>query len=175
MATKKMQKNSFSLSLPEDNKLLTIKNWIADNKGCFQFAIKETICRKWDKWHQFKATPYPCVCTQRDKYCIELELYYELQRVVEICEQGTYFEQAIEKFNSINKHDKNAVCSWVKKYKMVGRKLFFSSTITILCNAEENNKLIIQLNPDEFDAVIRFHEIFNTVYYSEEFQTNFNQ
>lgn len=170
MATNKMQTNNISLSLPEDNQLLTIKNWIADSKGSLQFAIKETICKKWDKWHLFKATPYPCVCTQRDKYCIELELYYELQKVVDLYNSKNYLKQAIKEFNSIDKHDNDAIYSWVKKYEMLGSKLFFSSTITILLNPEENYKLRLQLNPNEFSTVIHFQEIFNAVYYSEEYQ-----
>jgi len=174
MATNKMQKNNISLSLPEDNQLLTINNWIIDSAGCLQFSINETICRKWYKWHLFKVTPYPCVCTQRDKYCIELELYYELQKVQYFYNKQVYLKQAIEEYKTIDKHNENAVFSWVKKYEMVGSKLFFSSTITILSNPEKNDMLTIQLNPDEFSTVIQFQDIFNTVYYSEEYQININ-
>lgn len=136
--------------------------------------ILNTNCRKWSKWFNDGEEPYPCVCPVRDEYCIELEVYYELQKVINLYNQEAYFKQAIEEFELIDKQNNTAILLWGKKHQGIGSKLFFNTTITILRSSEKNDKLIIQLNPDEFSTVIQFQEIFNTVYYSEEFQTNIN-
>jgi hypothetical protein len=136
-------------------------------------VIEKSKCTKWHKWFNDGEVPYPCVCIIRKEECIELELYYELQKVINIYNQKAYFKQALDDYSMCgNEQDK--LISWAKNYEALGSKLFFSQTITILSDPAKNNKLTIQLNPDEFSTVIQFQEIFNTVYYSEEFQTNIN-
>jgi len=137
-------------------------------------AIQKTPCKKWHKWFYRGEVPYPCACPVRDEDCIELELYYELKKIINLYNQEAYFKQAIEEFRLINKQNNTAILSWIKRYQVTGSKLLFSPTISILRNPENNDKLIIELNPDEFNTVIQFQELFNTVYYSKEFQTNIN-
>ncbi|KAF2518824.1 hypothetical protein E0W68_06080 [Flavobacterium salilacus subsp. salilacus] len=126
-------------------------------------AINKTPCKKWGKWFNDAEEPYPCVCSVRDEYCIELELYHELQKVINLYNQEAYFKQALEEFELIDKQSSTALLSWIKRYQGIGSKLFFNTTITISRSSEKNDKLIIQLNPDEFSTVIQFQEIFTTV------------
>lgn len=136
--------------------------------------IEKSKCFKWHKWFNDGETPYPCACPIREKYCIDLEFYYELQKMISLHNQEAYFKQAIEEFGLIDKQNSTAVKLWVNSYQEIGSNLFFNPTITILCDLENNDKLTIQLNPAEFNTVIQFQELFNTLYYSEEFQTNIN-
>lgn len=137
--------------------------------------LSHSPCKKWQKVFNGGAAPYPCVCPIRDRFCIKLELYYELQQVVVLYNKQIYFKHALEEFESIDKENNNALISWIKNHEDIGSKLFFTSAITILSNPQNNDKLIVQLNPDEFSTVIQFQEIFNTVYYSEEYQISTNQ
>jgi hypothetical protein len=128
-------------------------------------AIEKTPCRKWYRWFNNHDVPYPCVCPIRDEDCIQLELNYELYKVAQLHKQEILFKQALDDYSLCN-NEQDRLIAWVKKYTALGSRLFFSPTISILSNPEKNDKLIIQLNPDEFSAVIQFQEIFNTVYYS---------
>jgi len=143
-------------------------------KKDIKYLLEKSDCKKWHNWFNEKDTPYPCVCPVRGEHCIELELYYELQKVVRLYHQKAYFKQAIEEFSYVNKHDIDAILSWVEKHKLIGSQLFFNPTITIFRSTEKDDKLIVELNPDEFSTVIQFQELFNTVYYSEEYQINTN-
>lgn len=134
-------------------------------------AINKTLCKKWGKWFYKDEQPYPCVCPVRDKECVKLETYFELQKAFNQYNQEAYFKQAIEEFELIDKQDNTALLLWVKRHQSIGSKLFFNPTITISCSSEKSDKLSIQLNPDEFRTVIQFQEVFNTVYYSENYQT----
>lgn len=161
--------------LPEFITVLSINKLLSNNnnKSLTDKALISS-CKKWYKWFNDGEEPYPCVCTIRDEYCIELEVYYELQKVMNLHNQEVYFKQALEEFELIDKQNNTALLLWVKRHQGIGSKLFFNTTITIYRSSEKNDKLIIQVNPDEFSTVIQFQEIFNTVYYSEEFQTNIN-
>ncbi len=156
------------------NTIPIIQAWLLEKKDIIPSLIKDTQCDKWTKWFNSYEQPYPCVCPVRNKECIELELYYELEKVQELYNTQSYFKEAIEEFNSMEKNNDDAVLSWIRKHRTIGCKLFFTPTISILCVPEKNEKLTIKLNPDEFRILIQFQDIFNTVYYSEEFQTNIN-
>lgn len=152
------------------NSILKIKKTIAEKKGEVSDLMHNTKCNKWLKWFNTKETPYPCVCDVRDKDCIELELHYELQKAKGLYNQNSYFKNAIEEFEFIDNNNKAAVIAWVKKQEPVGSKLFFNLTISILSNPKENEKLTFQLDPSEFKYIIKFQELFGSIYYSEEYQ-----
>ncbi|NDI98730.1 hypothetical protein GWA97_06550 [Flavobacterium sp. LaA7.5] len=160
--------------LPELITALSIKKLFSNNHKRLIDKALISSCNKWYKWFYNEEVPYPCVCLVRDEYCIELEVYYELQKVINLYNQKAYFKQALEEFELIDKQNSTALLLWVKRHQGIGSKLFFNTTITISRSSEKNDKLIIQLNPDEFSTVIQFQQVFNTVYYSEEFQTNIN-
>lgn len=159
----------------KETEMLTIQTIIEFLNQNIKVKVLKSQCKKWFKYFNSGEQPYPCVCSARNKECIELQLYYELEKAQDIYNKQSYFKEAIEEFNSMEKNNDYAILSWIRKHKTMGSKLFFTPTISILCVPEKNEKLTIKLNPDEFSTVIQFQDIFNTVYYSEEFQTNINQ
>lgn len=154
-----MKVNSIKHSPFEIRSLSTLQNWITEYEFQLPLLIQQSKCKKWYKLYSRREAPYPCVCPVRDEHCIELELYYELLKIQDLYNKQKYFKQAIEESNSIDKYSNEAI----------GSKLFFAPTIIILLKPQSNEKLIILLNPDEFSTVIQFQELFNTVYYSEEY------
>ncbi len=174
MVIKRIKVNSIKHSPIEIRSFSTLQKWITEYELQLPLLIQQSKCKKWYKLFSRREVPYPCVCPVRDEHCIELEMYYELLKIENLHNKQKYFKQAIQEFNSINMHNRESILSWIGKYEAIGSKLFFAPTITILLKPQRNEKLIILLNPDEFQTVIQFQEIFNTVYYSEEFQTNNN-
>lgn len=134
-------------------------------------AIAKTPCKKWQAWFKNHEVSYPCVCPYRDENCIKLEFNYELQKVAQFRKQESLFKQAVDDYSLCN-NERDRIIAWVEKYAALGSRLLFSPTISILNNPQNNTTITIELNPDEFNTIIQFQEIFNSVYYSEEFQTN---
>lgn len=157
--------------VPNQYSVHSLAAWLKQRESTIWETVLNTVCKKWYKWLHNSETPYPCVCPVRNKGCIQFELYYEILKVVEIHSYKLTFKKALEEYN-VCYNEKGSLFAWAKKYEVLGSKLFFTPTITILSDSKTNDKLTIQLNPNEFSTVLQFQELFNSVYYSDEFQTN---
>lgn len=59
-----------------------IQEWLFKHEGAYKQAINLSSCRKWTKWINHNEIPYPCVCPRREKACVFIELYYELDKIL---------------------------------------------------------------------------------------------
>jgi len=62
--------------------LQQIQEWLSKHEDDYKHAINISSCRKWHKMTNHKEIPYPCVCQKREKTCVFIELYYELDKII---------------------------------------------------------------------------------------------
>lgn len=70
--------------LNETGQVLSIEHiisWLGKHENYYRFSISESSCRKWSKWIETNEKPFPCVCQIREKECVFIELFYELNKI----------------------------------------------------------------------------------------------
>lgn len=71
--------------------------WLNKYKNEFYITCQNTNCGKWQKYINNNEMPYPCCCQIKDKDCIFLELYYNLESLVKEDEPDIFFIKNIIK------------------------------------------------------------------------------
>ncbi len=82
------------VELLNDTETLTvakIENWIFNNKEYFKKGIENSICGKWQKYANNGETPFPCCCHTKEKDCLFIELYYNLENLVKEEEPDLFY------------------------------------------------------------------------------------
>lgn len=159
-----------SLAIDSVHNKHQINRWLKMYEKEFYIAIEQTECRKWSKWVRDSNTHlFPCVCPLRVEDCIFIETYFELKLAVDLIEKDDYFKKLLKSYHLI-KHNKNAVFEWVKANEDVGSNLFFTGKVEVKLSQELYDKLVISMDVAEFENLLAFNKIFNTNYYSKEFE-----
>lgn len=147
--------------------------WLISNKDKLDSSIRNTECYKWTKWQNDNTIHvFPCVCSSRNKECIFIETYYEVQKAYLLNQKNQQYLYAIEEYHKI-KHNKNAIFEWVKYYENLGKEVpCFNPIIRIKTQQEPYEIEEIVLPKVEFLNLLKFKEIFNQYYYSEEYENH---
>lgn len=147
-----------------------LHNWITQRTDQVQERSLNTDCLKWKKWIQNDEIPFPCVCSTRNEECIFMETYYELQQAYYLFQKERQYLEALHQYNK-DRYNKNAVFEWVKFYESLGSELIhFSKIIKIKIEQEPYQVKKIVLPESEIQNLLKFQEIFNEYYYSEEYE-----
>ena len=75
--------------------------WLLKYEDQFKQAIDETTCKKWQKWFYNEEHPFPCVCPKREKLCVFIDLYRELDRLTQVQRMEKFFEDYFQRFQLI--------------------------------------------------------------------------
>lgn len=149
------------ISLPKQSDIKSLKLWQEENSKRVMRLIQKTACAKYRNDPSFI---YPCVCPFRYKSCIEIEFYYEVLEKIKINEQQSLYKEAIDSYNAmpLNKTD------WYIKYKDLEKVLNFNLKIQIITNNASYEKVIFQLDQEDFKYALALKEIFEKILYQEE-------
>ncbi|MCB0745880.1 MAG: hypothetical protein KDC90_00320 [Ignavibacteriae bacterium] len=147
-----------------------IEDWLEENKIVFQDSIQRTECYKWTRWQDDNSMHvFPCVCSSRNKECIFIETYYEVQKAYLLIQKKQQYLYAIEEYHKI-KHNKNAIFEWVKYYENLGKEvLYFNPEIKINTQQEPYEIEEVVLSEGQCLNLLKFKEIFSEYYCSEEY------
>ena len=144
-----------------------IKSWLTDNSEKVKLDISNSKCNKWENWFEDKATHiYPCVCSNREQNCIFIEIYYQLDRVIQLHQREEYFKILVQEYKQISS-DKIALSEWFNKNKKLAFELAFDTEISIMLELEPYQTSKIKLNENEFKNIIEFQNIFNELEYNQ--------
>lgn len=154
-----------------------ITTWLDEYENYFYFLINETNCRKWSRWLEDKASHVlPCCCPKREEDCIFIELYYELNKLIQLNKKETYFKNLVDELNQL-KNDKTSVIDWVIKarnvYKTDLKYLYpdsysFCASTRISDNSDESSPYQVyhvKIKREEFKYALEIKEIFEEIKY----------
>jgi hypothetical protein len=152
-----------------------IKSWLEENENLFKFSINESNCRKWSKWLNDKATfIFPCVCSVREKGCVFIETYYKLNGLERNLKFESYFEQVLSEYEMICQSE-TTLFDWMRKHKLNWESLVsLDSVIKITLTSEPYKTLDIQIDKDDFKHCFKFKELYEEIYYSNNYQKYIN-
>lgn len=150
---------------------MMVRKFLLENKSRFDNYIKNTECHKWTKWQRDNSINiFPCVCPIRNKECIFIEIYYEVQKVCNLIQKEQEFLDALKQYYKI-KHNKKAIFEWIKCYELLGNELLhFNPIIKIKIKQEPYEVKNIVLPESELHNLLKFKNIFTEYYYSNEYE-----
>ena len=90
--------------------------WLLKYEDQFRQAIDETTCKKWQKWFYNEEHPFPCVCTKREKLCVFIDLYRELDRLTQVQRMEHFFEDYFQRFQLI-KDSSDLLRNWMSEIR----------------------------------------------------------
>lgn len=172
-------KNDLFQQLPSNQNLEIeqITTWLDEYENYFYFLINETNCRKWSRWLEDKTSHVlPCCCPKREEDCIFVELYYELNKLIQLHKKEAYFKNLVDEFNQL-KNDKISVIDWVIKarndYKPDLKNLYPDSyslcaSTRISDNSDESapyRVYNVKIKIEEFKYALKIKEIFEEIKY----------
>ncbi len=144
-----------------------IKSWLTDNSEKIKLDISNSKCNKWENWLEDKSKHiYPCVCSNREQNCIFIEIYYQLDRVIQLYQKEEYFKILIQEYKQISS-GKIALSEWFYKNKKLASELAFDTEISIMLELEPYKTSKIILNENEFKNIIELQNIFNELEYNQ--------
>lgn len=154
-----------------------ITTWLDEYENYFYFLINETNCRKWSRWQDDKTSHIlPCCCPKREEDCIFIELYYELNKLIQLHKKEAYFKNLVDELNQL-KNDKTSVIDWVIKarnvYKTDLKYLYpdsysFCASTRISDNSDESSPYQVyhvKIKREEFKYALEIKEIFEEIKY----------
>ena len=165
--------------LPSNQNLeiVQITTWLDEYENYFYFLISESNCRKWSKWLEDKTLhTLPCCCPKREEDCIFIELYYELNKLIQLHKKEAYFKNLVDELNQL-KNDKTSVIDWVRKarnyYKADLKNLYPDSyslcaSTRISDNSDESapyRVYNVKIKIEEFKYALEIKEIFEEIKY----------
>jgi hypothetical protein len=159
-----ISKDFMLFNFPEDVSIQKIKLWLNENETIFKSSIDQSSCRKWSKWLEDKSIHlFPCCCPIREQDCIFIEIYYKLEKIVEMHSKEEYLKAIIQEYKIIA-NNKEQVSEWYKKHQHINSEFsFFDTEISIKLESEPYKRLKIQLIEDEYKNIIEFQSIFNEI------------
>ena len=119
--------------------------WLLKYEDEFKNAIDETTCKKWQRWFYNDEHPYPCVCPKREKLCVFIDLYRELDRLTQVQRLENFFEDSFQRFELI-KDSTDLIRGWMSEIRPV------ISSIYLLLDKNDNLKIRFYNS----DPVLRF-------------------
>ena len=108
--------------------------WLLKYEDQFRQAIDETTCKKWQKWFYNEEHPFPCVCTKREKLCVFIDLYRELDRLTQVQRMEHFFEDYFQRFQLI-KDSSDLLRNWMSEIRPT------ISSIYLLLDKNDNLKI----------------------------------
>lgn len=152
-------------------KINDLSLWLVENQDDLDNSIIKTDCYKWTRKHGDNSVHvFPCVCSVRNKECIFIETYYEVQKAWNLLKKEQECINALEQFNQI-KHNRNAIFEWVRSHEGLAKPiLHFKPIVTICVSPEPYQVQHIQLPENQFKNLLKFKEIFTEYYYSSEYE-----
>ncbi len=114
--------------------------WLLKYENEFKQAINETKCLKWRKWFYNEEHVYPCVCSNREKLCMFIDLYRELDRLTQVQRLENYFEESFQRFQSI-KDSAESIKNWMRDIRPT------ISSIYLLLDQQNHLKVRYNSNP----------------------------
>ncbi|QOG03489.1 hypothetical protein [Flavobacterium sp. MDT1-60] len=139
-----------------------IQCWLIKFENEFHNAINDCDCRKWKKWLNNTEKPFPCVCSVRMQDCIFIEAYYKLNNALDLYKQQQYLIGLVLQYQSL-KNNKAELKAFTNNLNALELNLPFDSKIVISLNPEPYEKIILQLNENEFEGVIEFQELLSNI------------
>ena len=107
--------------------------WLLKYEDEFKAAINETSCKKWQRWFYNDEHPFPCVCPKREKLCVFIDLYRELDRLTQVQRLEKFFEDSFHRFELI-KDSTDLLKSWMNEIRPT------ISSIYLLLDRNDNLK-----------------------------------
>ena len=157
----------FELPNNQNLEIKQITTWLAEYENYFYFLISESNCGKWSKWLEDKTSHIlPCCCPKREKDCIFIEIYYQLDRVIQLHQKEEYFKILVQEYKQIAS-DNVATSELLKKHKKLASEIAFDTEISIMLELEPYKTSKIKLNENEFKNIIEFQNIFNELEYNQ--------
>ena len=90
--------------------------WLLKYEDQFRQAIDETTCKKWQRWFYNEEHPFPCVCPRREKLCVFIDLYRELDRLTQVQRMEQFFEDYFQRFQLI-KDSSDLLRNWMSEIR----------------------------------------------------------
>ena len=125
--------------------------WLLKYEDEFKNAIDETTCKKWQRWFYNDEHPYPCVCPKREKLCVFIDLYRELDRLTQVQRLENFFEDSFQRFELI-KDSTDLIRGWMSEIRPV------ISSIYLLLDKNDNLKIrfynsdpVLEVNINKID------------------------
>lgn len=173
-----MESNLFLQELTNTShclKFYTLEKWLKEYENYFKFSINESNCRKWSKWLNDKTTfIFPCVCSVREKGCVFIETYYKLNGLEAFLKLEPYFEQVLLEYEMICQSE-TTLLNWIQKYKLDWESLdSLDSVIKITLSSEPYKTLDIQIDKVDFKHCFKFKELYEEIYYTNNYQKHIN-
>lgn len=153
-----------------------VTTWLDKYENYVNFLINESKCGKWSKWVEKSIRELPCCCPKREENCIFIELYYELNKLIQLHKKEAYFKNLVDELNQL-KNDKTSVIDWVRKarndYKADLKNLYPDSyslcaSTRISDNSDESvpyRVYNVKIKLEEFKYAIEIKEIFEEIKY----------
>jgi hypothetical protein len=163
------QYNKYITELNDEGSILKIekiKSWLLEYESYFKFLINETTCRKWSKWLKDKPIHlFPCACHTREGFCVFIETYYELEKIIDLYHRQDKIAEVLKGFDQI-KNNPDLEFEWVEKYSGIAN--FYDGKLQI--KGEEGKSIKFEFDKDEFYTAILFQDIKMEIYCSEGYQ-----
>lgn len=143
-----------------------IINWLQNYKYLRDFYINESKCQKWSYFLINGDKPYPCFCEQREKECFFIEIYYELERIVNFHNNSNYVKELTKICQTvINSADKKTVKSWQYNHEFSMDALNFDINLEILYSKKPFKTLVLKLNENDFKYVNDYKLLYKKTFY----------
>ena len=154
-------------------KVISIQSFLESYRNELKLSIQNTECYKWTRWQKNNNIHvFPCVCPVRNKECIFIEIYFEVQKTYRLILKKQEYTYALEEYYKI-RHNRNAVFEWVKFYEPLGKEVeFFSPEIKVHTRVEPYKATTIYLPLEQFPNLLKFQKIFTGYYHSEEYENH---
>jgi len=135
--------------------------WLDNYKVICDGLIEVTTCAKWKRWARINSEQIlPCVCSEREKECASVELYYRIWSVGQMLNNEQNCIEAILDYDEI-KAGKGAADLWLKRYRSVFDDLVLLEekfSVTYKKHPEEGIEVL--LPKDEIKHLIYFKELY---------------
>lgn len=167
------QYNDYITELNDEGSILKIEKievWLLEYESYFKFLINETTCRKWSKWLKDKSIHlFPCFCHTREGFCVFIETYYKLEKIVDLYHRQDKIAEVLKEFDRI-KNNPDLEFEWVEKYCYIANSFDGKLQIT----GEADKSINFEFDEDEFYTAILFQDIKMEIYCSEEYRRRSN-
>ncbi|MBK0369813.1 hypothetical protein [Flavobacterium agrisoli] len=142
-----------------------IQGWLYKHKKDFENAIRTTSCEKWRSWAEYNIFPLPCLCYERDKNCLFIEIYKKLLDVLKVHKEELKYNYIVGQYKRVI-GDEKRVIEWLKRYEATfNDDISFDGKVTVPLVRSINKNLILHIDKMQFINVLEFIEIFETNYY----------